>query len=142
MQRTLRNHYEKEATINMSILQWYQQLKKTVFLCKKKSTKLAKRLGRSSEEGEAKFCPKFTEVYGSCHLYTLDKPENGMGNFTISHKFQAVSFAIDTTNNRGRKVSICAGLQTFDRVMVQNIWNELDYGLDVCCVTREQHREH
>ncbi|GFW88696.1 hypothetical protein TNCV_2833571 [Trichonephila clavipes] len=33
-------------------------------------------------------------------------------------KFQAVSFALETTNNRRRQVSICAALRTIDRVVI------------------------
>ncbi|GFU75604.1 hypothetical protein TNCV_2863191 [Trichonephila clavipes] len=37
-----------------------------------------------------------------------------------------ITFAIDTTNNRGWQVSICAALQTIEKVMLQNVWKELD----------------
>ncbi|PNF41812.1 hypothetical protein B7P43_G02048 [Cryptotermes secundus] len=37
---------------------------------------------------------------------------------------------------------IDAVVMTIDRMMLQNVWNELDYGLDVCRVTQEAHIEH
>ncbi|GFY00176.1 hypothetical protein TNCV_2835331 [Trichonephila clavipes] len=52
-----------------------------------------------------------------------------------------LSLAIDTTNSRGRQVSICASLQIIDR-MQQNAWDEMDYRLDVCLVTKGSHIEH
>jgi hypothetical protein len=33
-------------------------------------------------------------------------------------------------------------VMTIDRMMLQNVWNELDYRLDVCRVTQGAHIEH
>lgn len=40
------------------------------------------------------------------------------------------------------KQRISAALQTITRNMLQNVWNELDYRLDVCRVTKGSHIEH
>jgi hypothetical protein len=37
---------------------------------------------------------------------------------------------------------IAAAVMTIDRMMLQNVWNELDYRLDVCRVTQGAHIEH
>jgi hypothetical protein len=37
---------------------------------------------------------------------------------------------------------IAAAVMTIDRMMLQNVWNELDYRLDVCHVTQGAHIEH
>ncbi|PNF14823.1 hypothetical protein B7P43_G06338 [Cryptotermes secundus] len=37
---------------------------------------------------------------------------------------------------------IDAAVMTIDRMMLQNVWNELDYRLDVCRVTQGIHIEH
>ncbi|PNF20161.1 hypothetical protein B7P43_G00613 [Cryptotermes secundus] len=37
---------------------------------------------------------------------------------------------------------IDAAVMTIDRMMLQNVWNELDYRLDVCRVTQGAHIEH
>jgi hypothetical protein len=33
-------------------------------------------------------------------------------------------------------------VMTIDRMMLKNVWNELDYRLDVCRVTQGAHIEH
>ncbi|PNF19786.1 hypothetical protein B7P43_G14663 [Cryptotermes secundus] len=38
--------------------------------------------------------------------------------------------------------NIDAAVMNIDRMMLQNVWNELDYRLDVCRVTQETHIEH
>ncbi|GFV19801.1 hypothetical protein TNCV_480271 [Trichonephila clavipes] len=53
-----------------------------------------------------------------------------MENFKKKIKFLARLLKIDTKNKR-RQVSICEALKTINRVIIQNVWNELDYGLDV-----------
>jgi hypothetical protein len=37
---------------------------------------------------------------------------------------------------------IDAAVMTIDRMMLQNVWNELDYRLDVCRMTQGAHIEH
>lgn len=40
------------------------------------------------------------------------------------------------------KERISAAVQTIDRTVLQNAWNELDYRLDLCRVTKGAHIEH
>jgi hypothetical protein len=37
---------------------------------------------------------------------------------------------------------IAAAVMTIDRMMLQNVWNELNYRLDMCRVTQGAHIEH
>jgi hypothetical protein len=40
------------------------------------------------------------------------------------------------------KLGITTAIETTDRNMLERVWNELDYGLDICRVTNGAHIEH
>ena len=40
------------------------------------------------------------------------------------------------------KIRIRAAIETITAVMLQTVWNELDYRVDVCRITRGAHVEH
>jgi hypothetical protein len=40
------------------------------------------------------------------------------------------------------KLRITAAVETIDRNMLQRVWDELDYRLDICRVTNGTHIEH
>ncbi|GFU93805.1 hypothetical protein TNCV_1660291 [Trichonephila clavipes] len=79
----------------------------------------------------------FRKSWKSLRTTDWECPRKQNGKFYEKAKFQAVSFAIGTTNNKARQVSICTTLQTIDSVVLPNVWNELDYRLNACRVTRE-----
>jgi hypothetical protein len=37
---------------------------------------------------------------------------------------------------------IVEAVAAIDRQMLQRVWQELDYGIDICCVTKGGHIEH
>jgi len=41
-----------------------------------------------------------------------------------------------------RKVRIRTAIETITADMLQTVWNELDYRVDVCRITNGAHREH
>ena len=40
------------------------------------------------------------------------------------------------------KIRIRAAIETITAVMLQTVWNELDYRVDVCRITKGAHVEH
>ncbi|GFU36187.1 hypothetical protein TNCV_191931 [Trichonephila clavipes] len=94
--------------------------------CKKKSSNQTC-LRRNGEEGEAEFVqiPRISTRATACELGMPQKTIRKILRKEITS--QTISFAIDTTVNRGREVCFWAALRTIDRMMLQNVWNKLDY---------------
>jgi hypothetical protein len=39
-------------------------------------------------------------------------------------------------------LDITAAVASVDEVMLRSVWTELDYRIDICCVTKGSHIEH
>ncbi|GFX93599.1 hypothetical protein TNCV_1587761 [Trichonephila clavipes] len=92
------NHYEKNAPTNKSIPRCYHQFKKNLTVWVKKSSDRPS----VSEEAMQRVRQSFVRSPRKCTRVAVRElaPENRMENFTKNIKFQAVSVAIDTTNDR------------------------------------------
>jgi hypothetical protein len=56
--------------------------------------------------------------------------------------FYDVRCAVVMHFSAGSAVRIRTAIQTITTDMLQTVWNELDYRVDVCRITKGAHREH
>jgi hypothetical protein len=45
-------------------------------------------------------------------------------------------------STEGETLQVCVAVAAIDRQMLQRVWQELDYRIDICRVTKDGHIEH
>jgi hypothetical protein len=69
-----------------------------------------------------------------------------MYNFKLNIIWQTPSHAVFVppfpANLKDVRYSITAAVALVDRDMLTRVWDEMNYRIDVCCITKDGHIEH
>ena len=79
-------------------------------------------------------------VSTNCHLVLEMKP-HAISFYGVTSRIRFM-FLLFPASIPELKVRIRTAIETITANMVQTVWNELDYSVDVCRITKGAHIEH
>jgi hypothetical protein len=129
VQRAFRAKYAKDPPTDKTIRVCYKQFTETGCLCKQKSS------GRSLTAEDV--VKRVRASFRATFLHSPKKRTGTAGNELSMSKTTPLSR--DLTDLKAR---IIAAVKNIDAPMLTHVWQELEYHIDLCRVTRGAHIEH